>query len=58
MTAEQARQYLGVLKTMGSPKLLLLVVPPNPKCEEVEFYRRLANDILNCKAGECAEVSL
>lgn len=58
VNAEQVREYLGLTKAIKPVAPFILVVTPNPDCDEVRLYRDLADGVLDCDSGQCVEVGL
>jgi hypothetical protein len=58
VTPDQVREYLHVTTMMVPRPVFLLVISPSADCREVQLFRRIASEVLNCGPGECVEVSL
>lgn len=57
VTSEQVRKYVGVTKAMSPVPSLLLVVSPGADCTEVQLYRQIIDDALDCGSDQCVEVN-
>ena len=55
---EHVREYLNLFPSMRKPApTLLLVVSPQADCSQVQMYRKMVEDVLDCGGGQCVEVS-
>jgi len=55
---QQVREYVELTKTIPPVPTLLLVVSPAADCAEINMFRQMVNEILDCELGQCVEVSL
>ena len=53
---QEVREYLDITTRMSPQPDFQLIVSPNADCSQVDAYRRMASEILNCKSHLCVEV--
>jgi hypothetical protein len=58
VTPQQVREYVELTKSIPPVPTLLLVVSPAADCAEINMFRQMVNEILDCELGQCVEVSL